>query len=430
MLKGDIANMFEVLDWERAILRELAERQAEFAALPVMAERQKLWHAVNTGRSGTRPPVVIEEWTFDRDFMPESIHRCQSELGRQIEFQLLHVLRSHELISDDKVVPSTYRIGWFVSLDEFGLEIPRDYIKDADSVATGYRVHHPIKDLKEDYHKLKPAAISVDREKTQAYKAFLEDLFGPALPVEIACDGGGLPMYLTHRVIELMGMEAFFTAIFDYPDETHALMEYLTDNALNLMRFYEREMLLTPNNGNHQSFGSSFNFTDELPQKGWQGGPYRLQDMFLATNSQETVGVSPKMFQEFCLPYYQRVCQPAGLIYYGCCEPASPFWETSISKLPHLKKVSISRWCDEQYMGEALRGTGVVYSRKPDPNFLSVDRHLNEDAWAAHIRTSLDAARGCQMEIIIRDVYTLHGDIGNARRAVDIARRQVDRVGY
>jgi hypothetical protein len=152
--------------------------------------------------------------------------------------------------------------------------------------------------------------------------------------------------------------------------------------------------------------------------------------MFLSTNSQETVGVSPAMFVEFCLPYYQRVCERAGLIYYGCCEPASPLWEAALSKLPNLKKVSISRWCDEAMMGEALRGTPIVYSRKPDPNFLSVDRHLNEDAWAKHIAATLQAARGCQMEFIIRDVYTLHGDIGNARRAVEVARREIDRAGW
>ena len=422
--------MFEVLDWERPILRELAQRQAGYAALPVMAEREKMWKAVNTGRGGSRPPVVIEEWTFARDFMPESLHRCHSELARKIEFELLYALRSHELIGDDKVVSATFHIGWFTTLNEFGLEIPKDYVKDADGIVTGYRYHHPIKDLKEDFHKLMPAAISVDRERTFSYKAFLEDLFGPDLPVEITCDGGGLPLFLTNRVIELMGMEAFFTSMFDYPDETHALMEYLTGNALALMRFHEREGLLTPNNGNHQSFGSSFNFTDELPKKDWDGGPCRLKDMFLSTNSQETVGVSPAMFQEFCLPYYIRVCQPAGLIYYGCCEPASPFWETSISKLPNLKKVSISRWCDEAFMGDALRDTGIVYSRKPDPNFLSVDKTLDVGAWAEHIRASLQAARGCQMEIIIRDIYTLHGDIGNARRAVETARREVDLAGF
>lgn len=422
--------MFEIQTWERPILRELAQKLAGYAALPVMAQREKLWRAVNTGRGGSRPPVVIEEWTFGRDFMPQSIYRCRSETARLVEYRLLHAIRSHELLGDDKVVPATYQIGWFTQLDEFGVEIPTHAILDAEGVETGYSYDHPIKDLERDFGKLKPARFTVDKEKTYAYKAFLEELFGPALPVEIVCDGGGIPLYLTHRVVALMGMETFFISMYDYPDETHALMEYLTQNALSLMEYYESHGLLTPSNGNHSAFGSSFNFTHALPQKDYTGGPYRLKDMFLATNSQETVGVSPAMFAEFCLPYYQRICERAGLMYYGCCEPASPLWERAISRLPNLKKVSISRWCDEARMGEALRGTGIVYSRKPNPNFLSVDRHLDEEAWAAHIRDSLQAAKGCQMEFIIRDVYTLHGDIGNARRAVDIARREIDRAGW
>jgi hypothetical protein len=133
------------------------------------------------------------------------------------------------------------------------------------------------------------------------------------------------------------------------------------------------------------------------------------------------------MFHEFCFPYYQAVCQPFGLIYYGCCEPAHPFWK-DLSQLPHLKKVSISRWCNQQFMGEALRGTGIVFSRKPDPNFLSVAEHLDEEAWSQHIRETLEAARGNFIEILIRDVYTLHGNLENARRAVVLARREVDRL--
>ncbi len=422
--------MFEVLDWERPILRELARKQAGYAALPVMAEREKLWYAVNTGRGGTRPPVVIEEWTFARDFMPDGLLRCESKLARQIEYRLLHNIRSHELLGDDKVVPATFQIGWFTDMDEFGVEIPVHAIQDADGIETGYRFDHPIKDLQRDMGLLKPMRISVDKDKTYAYKAFLEDTLGPELPVEIVCSGGGMPLFLTHRVVALMGMETFFTSMYDYPEETHALMEYLTGNALALMSFHESQGLLTPSNGNHSSFGSSFNFTDELPQLDYAGGPYRLKDMFLSTNSQETVGVSPAMFVEFCLPYYQRICEQAGLMYYGCCEPASPLWERAISKLPNLKKVSISRWCDEALMGEALRGTGIVYSRKPHPNFLSVDVHLDEEAWAAHIRDSLQAARGCQMEFIIRDVYTLHGNLDNGRRAVEVARREIDKAGW
>ena len=80
-------------------------------------------------------------------------------------------------------------------------------------------------------------------------------------------------------------------------------------------------------------------------------------------------------------------------------------------------------------MGEALQGTEIVYSRKPDPNFLSVDVRLDEDAWAAHIRETIHATHRVFTEFIIRDVYTLHGNIENARKAVSIARQEIDRSG-
>jgi hypothetical protein len=203
-------------------------------------------------------------------------------------------------------------------------------------------------------------------------------------------------------------------------------MAFLRDNALRVMRWAEGAGLLRFNNRNQDSFGSSYNFTDQLPNSGSNDGAVQLRDMWGATNSQETVGISPKMYHEFCFPYYADICEPIGLLYYGCCEPAHPFWE-DIRQLPNLKKVSISRWCDQKFMGEALRGTEIVFSRKPDPNYLSLDVKLDEDAWAAHIRETLEATRGVHVEFIVRDVYAVHGDLNNARRAVEIARREIER---
>jgi hypothetical protein len=148
--------------------------------------------------------------------------------------------------------------------------------------------------------------------------------------------------------------------------------------------------------------------------------------MWGCANSQETVGVSPEMFHEFCFPYYRDVCEPMGLVYYGCCEPVHPFWE-DLRQLPNLKKLSISRWCDERFMGEALQGTEIVYSRKPDPKFFGVDVELDEDAWAASIRETLEATRGVPVEFIVRDVYTVHGNLDKPRRAVQLARQVIDR---
>ncbi len=416
---------WEISDGERTYLRELARIQADYAALPVMEERQRRWYDVNAGKTHTRPPVIVETGTFDRDFMPANVLQCTSDHGRTIERQLLRNVRNHELIDDDKVMPDTFDIGWFVDIDEMGVALDRQMIEDDQGVETGFQYLHPIVDLEKDLDLLKPAVCSVDRERTLGWQFFLNDVLGDILPVEIRTGLFGCSM-LTHRVVELMGMQAYFKAMYDSPESVHRLMAFLRDNALRVMKWAEDEGLLRVNNRNQASFGSSYNFTDSLSAPDLNGTAPRIRDMWGNANSQETVGVSPEMFHEFCFPYYRDVCEPMGLLYYGCCEPADPFWE-DIRRLPHLKKVSISRWCDQRFMGEALQGTDTVFSRKPNPNFLGVDVTLDEDEWSSHIRETLEATRGVCVEFIIRDVYTVHGNLDKPRRAVTLAREEIDR---
>ncbi len=416
---------FEMTKEERVYLRELARKQAEYASLPIMGQRKKMWYELNDGVSGARPPVIIESWTFNRDFMPDGLIKCKSSFARGIEWNLLVNIRNHELLDDDKVIPDRFEMSWDVKIDPFGLKIQRETVKDFQGYNVGFQIDHPVKDLKTDLTKLKPVQCSVDRDSTLARKAFLDDLFGDILPVEIR-PGPYADTFLTSRVVELMGMEAFFLAMYDMPDEVHRLMRFLADNSLRMVRWAQSEGLLRLNNQNQVSFGSSYNFTTKLPDRDFSGGPAKYSDLWGSANSQETVGIAQEMFHEFCAPYYREVCEPFGMLYWGCCEPAHPFWE-DIRQFPHLRKVSISRWCDEQFMGEALKGTPIVFSRKPDPNFLGVDVKLNEEAWRAHIRKSLDATKGTLVEFIIRDVYTLHGDLNKGKRAVQIAREEIDR---
>ena len=75
-------------------------------------------------------------------------------------------------------------------------------------------------------------------------------------------------------------------------------------------------------------------------------------------------------------------------------------------------------------MGDALRGTEIVFSRKPDPNFLSVDKTLDEDAWAAHIRETLDGhARRLRRVHRPRRLHRPRRP-EQRRRAVEIAQRR------
>ncbi|MHB9130992.1 MAG: uroporphyrinogen decarboxylase/cobalamine-independent methonine synthase family protein [Armatimonadota bacterium] len=411
---------------ERVYLRALAKRQAEIAALAVMEQRKRMQTDKNDNKAGARPPFIIETWTFDRDFMPASIFRCTSEYGRRLENGLLRNIRQHELLDDDHVCPDTFDMGWHVSCDEFGIEIKTDFVDDAEGVTTGYHYNCPITDLSDGFDMIKPATFSVDREGTMEEKHFLEETFGDILPVVLRSGTYG-NNFLTYSLMRLMGMQTFFLAMYDCPDNLHAIMALLRDNSIRISRWAEEEGLLVLNNGNQCSCASCYNFTTQLPKGDVTPGQVKLSDMWAVMNCQETVGVSPELFHEFCFPYYRDLAEMFGLVYWGCCEPADPIWETSLSKLPNLKSVSISRWADQQYMADALDGTGIIFSRKPNPNLLGVDVALDEEAWAAEIRNTLaiTAGRDISVEFVVRDVYSMHGNLGKARRAVEIARQEI-----
>lgn len=414
---------------ERARLRELARRQAEIAALPVMAVRRKIWTEMNDAKPGARPPFAIESWTWDRDFLPPSLFQCRSEYGRGLEASFLRNIRHHEILNDDHVCPDTLDIGWHIQLDEYGLDIKTEYLKDGEGQVLGYHFDCPVKDLNEGFDMIKPSTFSVDRAGTRAEKEFLEETFGDILPVVLSSGTYGRNN-LTQRLMRIMSMETFFMGMMDCPDKVHALMTLLKDNARRMALWAEEEGLLVLNNGNQCTCGTCFNFTTLLPGRTVEPGRVRLKDMWSGMDSQETVGIAPEQFHEFCFPYYKELAELYGLVYWGCCEPADPIWEMSLSKLPNLKAVSISKWAKQEYMADMLAGKGIVYSRKPDPNLLGVDVTLNEEAWAAEIRKTLEitANRNVPVEFVVRDVYTMHGNLEKPRRAVEIARREIDRM--
>ncbi len=416
---------------ERDILRGLAARQAEIAALPVMADRCRMWTAMNDAQPGVRPPFVIETWTFDRDFMPESIYRCHTPYGRRLEAGFLRHIRHHELLDDDHVCPDTLDMHWHVWCDEFGVEIPTTYQRDAEGVITGYHFDCPVKDLSNGFDMIKPSTFGVNRATTLEERAFLEATFGDLLPVVLRSGTYGRNC-LTQRLMRILPMEAFFMAMYDCPETLHALMTLLKDNAKRMALWAEAEGLLELNNGNQMTCGSCYNFTTLLPRAPVTPGRVRLKDMWSVMDSQETVGVSPPLFHEFCYPYYAELAELFGLVYWGCCEPADPLWESSLRHLPNLKAVSISRWANQRFMTEQLAGKGIVYSRKPNPNLLGLDRELNEDAWAAEIRETLEITAGANLplEFVVRDVYSVHGNLEKPRRAAAIARRVIDAHGF
>ena len=405
---------------ERAIIRELAKKTLEIANLPVMKERENLWYAHNALK-GARPVIVMEMLTFEDDLLPPP--RCESPMGRRMEKALQRAIVNHELIDDDKVVSAGFEVPLEIKIRKFDLDEVREYAEDFTGHLLGFRERHAIRDLEEDFPKLRHSTYRFDREATESYKAFAGDVLGDLMPVVEKNKSLEWHFGISQRIIELMGMESLMIAMADCPETVLALYNFVADDMMDLLRWQEENGLTRANNGNDYAGAGSYGFTRELSP----GEPLVSRMLWGNMNSQETVSISPRMYHELVFPAYERLAKEFGLLYYGCCEPVHSVWG-DVSRLHGLRKVSVSPWCDEVFMGEALRGGGVIYSRKPSPNYIGVGRALDEEAYAKHIGHTLHSAKGCALEIIHRDIYTLGGDPGKAGRAVRIIRREIERL--
>lgn len=279
----------------------------------------------------------------------------------------------------------------------FDLEIESEHSKDSQGRDLGHQFIHPIKDLQEDMHILKPTSYSVDRERTLKWKSFVEEVLGDILPVRMGLSSPAI--CLSQNLIHLMGMEAMIFSLVDFPVEFHQVMRRMVRDHINYMKWLENEGLLLLNNNNTVVAQGTFGFTRDLPGNNSADKEcITTHDIWGYMDSQETVNISPEMFGEFFFPYYHEAAKQFGLLNYGCCEPVHPLWEKYLSTLPNLRKISVSPWCDEEYMGQVLKGRDVIFHRKPSPNYIGVGKELDEAAFREHILKTVDCAKGCKLE--------------------------------
>ncbi|HBE02052.1 MAG TPA: hypothetical protein DC049_06195 [Spirochaetia bacterium] len=217
------------------------------------------------------------------------------------------------------------------------------------------------------------------------------------------------------------------TALIDNPDDIQYLYRFISDDIMRFVSWQEESGLLVLNNGNDYIGSGSYGFIDDFPVRQDSAAPIKKNELWVNMNSQETICVSPQMFADYIFPHYYNLAGEFGLVYYGCCEPVHNIWDTCIAKLPKLKKVSISPWCDEQFMGDRLRNSKIIYSRKPNPALIGLG-NFDQNIFKRHIADTLLAAKECNLEIIFRDIFTLHGSRDLAGRAVNITRELIDEL--
>jgi hypothetical protein len=401
------------------ILRDLARRRVELSEHPVNVERREAWYKLDSGAADSRPMVLIEAGGLAdaNKAMPDSMLQCQGQQARGIEWPLRWDIYQFEVLKDDHVVEPCWNVGWAAGASDYGVQAVAHYAKDYSGM--GARTwDSPIKDLDGDFAKLHPRTFTVNREATLQAKAYHEAVFDGILPVRIR-GGFWWTLGMTWTAIDLIGLENLMLYMYDNPKGLHRLMAFLRDDHIAFAQWLEKEQLLTLNNENDYIGSGSMGYSRDLPQGDWKPGkPVRLKDQWVLSESQETVGVGPELFEEFIFPYQKAVVDLFGKCYYGCCEPVNNRWHV-LKHFSNLARVSVSPWADEAFMAEAC-GRKVVYSRKPNPALISTA--FDEDAIRADLRKTLSAAGGCRLELIMKDVHTVNNEPARLARWVQLAR--------
>ena len=402
---------------DKARLRELAKHQLNLAKSERNEQLYKDWRAHGDMGKESRPMLTVELWTFGEEMILPKL-QCESSKGRELEAVLLSNVINFEQFKDDTVVRDYFPIEISYDLLPFGLSVQRE-----ETGGLGHQFVKQINDLEEDFHKLAKSKIDRDLSSKRQYRDFVGELIGDVLPVREV--GVSASITLTQDIVHIMGMENMYVAMMDEPELFHKMMKMLADDNLEMFKRMEADKVILPTNNDVKLPQGSLAFTGDLPE---DGTGLKMSELWIYADSQEAAGLSPGMYHEFVYPYYKQVAEKFGLLSYGCCESVSDVWEESVSRFSNLRKVSISPWCDEAYMGEQLQDREVVYHRKPSPNYLGVEKKLDEEATRAHIAKTIEATKKVRkLEFSQRDVYTIHNDPKKVERYVQIIREEVDK---
>jgi hypothetical protein len=224
---------------------------------------------------------------------------------------------------------------------------------------------------------------------------------------------------LTWQIYRFIGNDGLLYWPYDAPGAIHELMNYMLDDRIRLFEYMEKEGLLAFNTDNQMAGPRGYGYVSGLPGAN-SNEPATLNRLWGWAESQESTNISPDMFKEFVLPYLAKLSAKFGLVYYGCCEPVHDRLELIMQAIPNLRSVSVSGWANFQKIGEML-GKNYVYSRKPTPAFLSGQNPHWESA-EEDMKKTAAAAKNCNVEILLRDLYTINGDRARLRKWVEMTK--------
>jgi hypothetical protein len=393
----------EVPQKDRDVLRRLAEEQAEIAALPVHREKAELWRRLNQ-LEPVRPLVWINEIPWhEMNVEDELTLQTTHPWARELELGLRRLLYQWRHMPGDMVVDGYISCPLAIHSTGLGLSELVDIVRtDEASDVVSRRFHRQIIEPK-DIEKIQMPEVTHDVAATEERYQTMCGIFGDILPVrKVGKKGTWFAPW--DELVRWWGVEEAMADLVLRPAMVNAAMSRLVDVYLHELDQWVALNLLSRNDDNTRIGSGAYGYTDELPGEGFDPAHLQPENLWGSATAQIFSIVSPEMHWEFALRHEMRWLDRWGLTYYGCCEPLDIKMDI-LRRIPNLRKISMSPWIDlERAVAEV--GTDYVFSRKPTPAIFA------EDIWQPakarqHLCAFLNRARGCHIEIVMKDISTV-----------------------
>jgi hypothetical protein len=409
---------------DRTVLRRLAERFAEIASLPVQKQTAELWRRLND-LERVRPLVWANEIPWhEMDVGGELKVTCEDPFCQGVEIHLRRTIYQWEHMRGDMVIEPVLYSPLHVYDTGFGMREEVDVVRVDDRNPVVSRDYHPQITCEADVEKIKVPEVRYDDEATERdYERMLE-LVGDVVGVEKDRIRG--TWFAPWDVlVTWWGVEEALADLVLRPELVHMAMDRLVTAMVTRFEQYEELNLLGRNDNNTRVGSGGYGYTNDLPQKDFDPARVRAMDIWGSATAQIFVGVSPEMHEEFALRYERRWLDKFGLTYYGCCEPLDAKVPI-LRSIPNLRKISMSPWINVERAVENV-GNDYVFSYKPNPAIVA-EHDWNPEIARRQMRSVLEKARGCVVEIIMKDISTVRYQPQRLWEWVQIAVEEAERV--
>jgi hypothetical protein len=372
-----------------------------------------------------RPVVWVNELPWNEMNVDDELTlQCEHDFARHLEDDFRKTIYQWKHLRGDMVVNDFITCPKATHSTDFGITESVDTLKqDDDSAIKSRHFKIQISEL-EDIEKIKMPIVTHNETATANRFGAMAEVFDGIMPVKVL---GQSHIWFTpwDYLVRWWGIQEAMMDLVMRPDMVNAAVGRMVDAWMTELDQFEEMNLLALDNNNTRVGSGGYGYVEDLPGNDFDPEYVRPKNMWGCSNAQIFSEVSPEMHWEFAIEHELRWLERWGMTYYGCCEPLHHKMHL-MRKIPNLRKISVSPWCDFEKIFSEI-GNDYAISAKPSPAVFT-DSGWSTDKARAGIREVLDAAGGeGHIELIMKDVSTVNNKPERVWEWTQIAMEEVSR---